>query len=81
MADVEVRLPDLGEDGPEEATVSFFMVGEGDEVKKDADLAELLTDKATFNVVSPANGKVKQILVEEEQRVKVGQVLAIIEVA
>ena len=81
MAEVEVRLPTLGEDGPDEAVISFFMVEEGDDVKKDADLVELLTDKATFNMPSPADGKVKRILVEENEKIKVGQVLAIIEVA
>jgi len=81
MAEVEVRLPTLGEDGPEEATISFFKVGEGDAVKKDDDLVEVLTDKATFNIPSPADGKVSRILVEEDESIKVGQVLAVIEVA
>ena len=81
MPQVEIRLPELGEDGPEEATISFFMVSEGESVEEEQEVAEVLTDKATFNVVSPANGKVKQIMVEEDACVKVGQVLAIIETA
>jgi len=81
MPQVEIRLPELGEDGPDEATISFFMVSEGESVEEEQEVAEVLTDKATFNVVSPANGKVKQILVKEDARVKVGQVLAIVETA
>jgi len=79
MPQVEIRLPELGEDAPDEATISFFMVSEGESVEEEQEVAEVLTDKATFNVASPANGTVKQILVEEDARVKVGQVLAIIE--
>ncbi len=81
MALVEVPLPVLGEDGPEEATVSFFAVEEGAAVKKDDKLAEVLTDKATFEVVIPADGTVKEIRVQEDETVRVGQVLVIIEVA
>ena len=81
MPQVEICLPELGEDGPDEATISFFMVSEGEGVEEGQEVAEVLTDKATFNVVSPAHGKVKQILVAEDERVEIGQVLAIIETA
>jgi len=76
---VEVRLPDLGEDGPDEATLSYFVFEEGDEVKKDEKLAEVLTDKATFDLVSPADGTLKEIRVEEDEAVKVNQVVAVVE--
>ena len=76
MALVEVQLPTLGEDGPDEATISFFLVAEGTAIKKDDKLVELLTDKATFDVVSPADGTLKEIRVQEDDLVKVGQVLA-----
>jgi len=81
MPQVEICLPELGEDGPAQATISFFMVNEGEGVEEGQEVAEVLTDKATFNVVSPANGKVKKILVAEDERVEIGQVLAIIETA
>ncbi len=76
---VEVKLPDLGEDAPNEATVSFFFVDEGDDVKEGDDLVEMVTDKATFEVPAPATGKVVEVKAEEEQIVKVGGVLAVIE--
>jgi pyruvate/2-oxoglutarate dehydrogenase complex dihydrolipoamide acyltransferase (E2) component len=83
MAEKEVCLPPLGDDddAPEEAKVSFFYFEEGSAVKKDDDLAEFLTDKATFDLPCPADGTLKKILVQEEETVKVGQVVAIIEVA
>ncbi len=74
----EVVLPELGE-GVDEATVSYWLHQEGDEVKEGEDLVEMTTDKATFNVPSPASGTLKEISAEEGETVKVGQKLATIE--
>jgi len=38
-----------------------------------------VTDKATFNVPCPAAGKVKSIAVKEEEVVRVGGLLAVVE--
>ena len=75
MAEVEVKLPELGEDAGDEARVSFWYVAEGEEVEEGDDLVQMLTDKATFDVPSPSRGKVVKLLAEEDQQVKVGQVL------
>ena len=72
MASYTVNLPSLGDDAGDEATVSFVYVNPGDEVKEEADLLEMVTDKATFNVPSPKNGKIVKILVTEGDSVKVG---------
>ena len=74
----EVKLPELGE-GIGEATISYWLYQEGDEVKEGEDLVEMTTDKATFNVPVPASGILKEISVEEGETVKVGQKLASIE--
>ena len=79
MAELEIRVPNMGEDSPDQAKLSFFYVEEGEQVKKDDKLAELLTDKATFDVVSPADGKLKTILVQEDETVQPDQVLAILQ--
>ena len=79
MPEIEVKLPPLGKDAPDEATVSFFFTGEGDPVKEGDDFCEMFTDKATFTVPSPVNGTLKRILVQENESVQVGQVLAIVE--
>ena len=74
----EIKLPKLGE-GVKEATVSYWLHEEGDEVKEGEDLVEMTTDKATFNVPVPTSGILKEISVEEGETVKVGQKLAVIE--
>ena len=79
MADFEVKLPPLGKDAPDEATVSFFYVKEGADVKEGDDFCEMVTDKATFNVPSPVTGKVKKIVAREEDLVPVGGLLAVVE--
>ena len=42
------------------------------------DLVELTTDKATFNLPSPAAGIISEIIVPEGETVDVGTVLGII---
>ncbi len=76
---VEIVLPPLGDDAPDAASVSFFYFEVGDEVAKDADLVEMITDKASFNMPCPESGTLKQILVAEGDEVKVGQPIAILE--
>jgi len=75
MAVEDVKLPDLGEDAGDAATVAFWYVDPGETVEEGDELVQMLTDKATFDVPSPLAGEVKEILVEEDQEVEVGQVL------
>jgi pyruvate/2-oxoglutarate dehydrogenase complex dihydrolipoamide acyltransferase (E2) component len=76
---IEVKLPDLGEGAGKEATVSFWYLEVGAQVKKDEDLVEMVTDKATFNVPCPASGTIQEILVTEGDKVQVGSVMAVLE--
>lgn len=81
----EVKLPSLketsGDDqAADEATVSFYYKGEGDEIDQDEELVEMATDKATFDVPCPKKGVIKKITKEEDDVVQVGEVLAILEV-
>ena len=83
--ELEVKLPSLIDtsgdpEAGEEATVSFFYKTEGEEIDKGEDLAEMATDKAAFNVPCPAKGVVKKVCQEEDAVVKVGDVLAVLEV-
>lgn len=75
----EMTLPPLGDDAPDEAEVSFWYVEEGDEVKEGQDMVEMVTDKSAFTVPAPATGAVSNIAAREGEKVKVGQVLALIE--
>ena len=79
MSDYEMKLPPLGEDAPDEATLSFFFVDVGDDVSEGDDFCEMVTDKATFTVPAPVSGSVKALLAGEDDKVKVGQALAILE--
>ncbi len=79
MALVDVKLPDLGEDAGDVATVAFWYVDLGDRVQEGDDLLQMLTDKASFDVPSPVAGEVKELVVQEDQEVRVGEVLCRIE--
>ena len=61
MSLFELRLPDLGEDAGDEATVSFWYFEENEAVAKDEDIVEMVTDKATFNVPCPVSGTVVEV--------------------
>lgn len=76
----EFKLPDLGE-GLLEAEVVRWRVKEGDVVKENDPLVEVLTEKATVEIPSPVAGRVAKLLAKEGERVKVGQTLIVIETA
>jgi pyruvate dehydrogenase E2 component (dihydrolipoamide acetyltransferase) len=73
----EFKLPDLGE-GLTEGEVARWLVAEGQDVAEDEPLVEILTDKTTVEIPSPAAGVVSRILVEEGTVVPVGTVLVVI---
>ena len=75
----DVTLPSLGDDAGDEATVSFWHVEVGEQIKKDAPLVEMATDKAVFDVPSPLSGTIAEVVVGEDDVVKVGQKIAVIE--
>jgi len=65
---VEIEMPRLGAeaDGVEQgATLSSWLVAEGDEVSQGDVIAELETDKATVELESPATGRIAGVAVAE----------------
>lgn len=68
---LEFRLPDIGE-GVVEGEIVKWLVKEGDEIKEDEPVVEIMTDKATMEIPAPANGKVLQLLWKEGQTCPVG---------
>ncbi len=74
---IEFKLPDVGE-GVVEGEIVKWHVREGDSVNEDQLLVEVLTDKATIQIPSPAKGKVLKLLAKEGAIVKVGETLIII---
>ncbi len=74
----EFKLPDLGE-GVAEGEIVKWLVSEGNEIKEDQPMVEVMTDKATVQIPSPTTGRVKQILAKEGQTVKVGTTLVVLD--
>jgi len=81
VALLEFKLPDLGEDAGNEAIVSFWYAEAGEQVKESDGVVEMRTDKATFDVPCPVSGKLVEIRVHDDDKVKVGDVLGIIEIS
>ncbi|NOY37196.1 MAG: 2-oxo acid dehydrogenase subunit E2 [Chlorobi bacterium] len=78
MAKVEIVLPSMGE-GVIEATITKWLVSEGDQVEEDQSLVEVATDKVDSEIPAPEDGIITQILMKEGEVPKVGEVLAILE--
>ncbi len=72
--DKEVRIPEISEN-VDTGEVVQVLVAEGEEVEKDQPILELETEKAAFEIPSPAQGKVKEITTKPGETVKVGQVV------
>ena len=73
----EFRLPDVGE-GVAEGEVVKWHVKEGDEVKENQPLVEIMTDKVNVEIPSPRKGIIQKRMANEGEVVKVGQVLIVI---
>ncbi|WP_029253613.1 2-oxoglutarate dehydrogenase, E2 component, dihydrolipoamide succinyltransferase [Paraoerskovia marina] len=73
----EITLPALGE-SVTEGTVTRWLKSVGDTVEVDEPLLEVSTDKVDTEVPSPIAGTVQKILVEEDETVEVGAVLAVV---
>jgi len=74
----EFKLPDIGE-GVVEGEVVRWLVKEGDTVREDQPLVEVMTDKATVEIPAPRAGRVGKRLFAEGQICPVGKVLLTIE--
>ncbi|GAA0344447.1 pyruvate dehydrogenase complex dihydrolipoyllysine-residue acetyltransferase [Bacillus carboniphilus] len=75
---LEVKLHDIGE-GMTEAEVLHYFVKPGDQVKSDQPLVEVQTDKMTAELPCPADGVVKEIVIDTGSTVTVGTTLLLIE--
>ena len=73
----EVVLPALGE-SVTEGTVTRWLKKVGDTVAVDEPLVEVSTDKVDTEIPSPVAGVLQQILVQEDETIEVGAVLAIV---
>lgn len=76
-----IEVPPLGEQKQTQTLLNFWYVEEGKAFQIGDDLAELVTDKAAFNMPANEAGKIVRILVKEGATVVPGQKLAEFETA
>jgi 2-oxoglutarate dehydrogenase complex dihydrolipoamide succinyltransferase (E2) component len=74
----EFKLPDIGE-GVAEGEILKWMAKEGDQVKEDQPLVEVMTDKVNVQIPAPRSGKVSKIMAKEGEVAKVGQTIMVID--
>ncbi len=72
----EFKLPDIGE-GVQEGEVVKWFVKEGDPIKENDPVVEVMTDKVTVQIPSPVTGKILQLRAKEGEVVKVGNTLVV----
>src|SRR3954467_6367137 len=77
---VEILMPELGE-SVHEGTVSRWLKKEGDSVKEDEPIVEIMTDKVNTELPSPATGILSKILIPEGGQVEIFHAMGIIEEA
>ena len=76
---MKVRLPQVGE-SVTEAYIGPWLKSVGDRIEKYEPVVEIVTDKVTMEMPSPATGVLSAIVVAEGQTVPMGAVIAEIEV-
>ena len=77
--DYKVVVPPLGE-SVVEGTIVKWLKNEGDSVKVDDPLVEIMTDKINVEIPSGHNGVMKKHLVNPDEVVEIGQEIAIMDV-
>lgn len=75
----EIKVPDLGNFS--QVPVIELLVKPGDVIEPDASLLTLETDKATMEIPSPWGGRVKQILVQLNDKVSQGDPIVLLELS
>ncbi|MBI5539716.1 MAG: 2-oxo acid dehydrogenase subunit E2 [Bacteroidia bacterium] len=77
MADFEMLLPSMGE-GFTDATITKWLVREGDSVNEDTPIVEVATDKVDSEIPSPKQGVVQKLLFNEGDVVQIGTPILIL---
>ena len=76
--DVEVIMPRLGQEMTQGTIVEWYKK-EGDQVEEGEPLFQVDTEKTTMDVEAEVSGTLKQILIDVDKEVPVGQVVAILQ--
>lgn len=80
MAERSFKVPDLGE-GLTEAEIVNWLVKVGDAVELNQPIVEVETEKAIVEVPSPFEGKIKELRGKVGEKVEVGSVFVVFDVA
>jgi 2-oxoglutarate dehydrogenase E2 component (dihydrolipoamide succinyltransferase) len=75
-----IKLPKLSET-VDEMIVVEWLVAVGDQVEKDQPLVNIETDKVTVEMPCPVAGVVVELLVDADDEVETGALLAVLESA
>jgi 2-oxoglutarate dehydrogenase E2 component (dihydrolipoamide succinyltransferase) len=78
---LDVVLPDLGVDPDELIVVSTWFAEVGDEVIEGDRLVEVLVGNTTFDVPAPVGGRLVDIRAADDDPVRCGDLLGVIEPA
>ncbi|MEE2668499.1 MAG: dihydrolipoamide acetyltransferase family protein [Gemmatimonadota bacterium] len=78
MARIEIPMPQMGE-SIVEGTVSKWLKGVGDSVKRDEPILEISTDKVDAEIPSPQSGTLVEVHIQEGETVEVGTIVAYID--
>ena len=73
----EIKMPQMGE-SIAEGTLTRWFKQPGDDIKRDEPLFEISTDKVDAEIPSPADGILKEIMVQEGTTVEVNTVVAVL---
>jgi 2-oxoglutarate dehydrogenase E2 component (dihydrolipoamide succinyltransferase) len=73
----ELRLPDLGL-GDIPVLVSLWLVDLGAEVIEGDRLLEVVAGSVTVDLPAPASGTLVEVLVDEDEPLRAGQLLAVV---
>ena len=80
MGVAPIKMPQLGE-SVTEGTVDRWLKKEGDYVKRDEPIVEVVTDKVNAEIPSPFEGTLVKIAVAEGTTIPIGVEIAVIELA
>jgi pyruvate/2-oxoglutarate dehydrogenase complex dihydrolipoamide acyltransferase (E2) component len=78
MRQHDLSLPDLGL-GDRPVVAGLWLVGLGNRVEEGDQLLEVSADAVVIDIPAPVGGTLVELLVSEDEPIKAGQPLAIIE--
>lgn len=73
----QIQIP-LAFENMEEATIGAWLVDAGQTVREGEALCELITEKTTFDLPSPVEGVLRQIILPAKSVAAVGEIIALI---